>query len=78
MNSVGFLALVIFFLAWIGAALSFFILNIWTIGKATSQQPFLVWTDSRMRWKFLVFLGFCVLGVLSGALGFFVGEWPRN
>lgn len=78
MNAIGIVALVTFFLASLGAPLSYLLLNLWGIGKQFSDRPMAIWSDREARGKFLVFVGFCALGVLSGAVGFVFGDWPQN
>jgi hypothetical protein len=77
MNAIGWAAMAIFLIGWIGAAASFFAFDLLRVMKA-QHQPFGVWSDPKARGRFLVFVGFCALGPLAALIGFLFGGWPTN
>ena len=71
MNAIGVWSTIFLLLASLGAAISYFALG---IDKLISLgSGFGVWSDPKSRARFLVFLGFCVLGLISGLVGVWIG-----
>ena len=75
-NVVGAFAIAGFLLGFVAAAAAYYLFNIGRQLEAHEGERLWVWKDPKARGQFLIFLGFCSLGVISGLLGLTLGGWP--
>jgi hypothetical protein len=73
---IGKIAIALFMLAWLGAAMSAIPLIPY---RAKFNEPgFSVWRDANLRPKFVRFVSFCGAGVAAALIGFTLGGWPMR
>jgi hypothetical protein len=78
-NAIGFGALIVLVLSWVGGIVCFFAFNRFrdddkSLGEAMKS----VWGDPKDRREHLIFTGVCFVGVLASLVGFLWGGWPRS
>lgn len=77
MNPIGVVAFVAFFICGVGALIAFLALRQLTTPRMSADRT---WdrNDPKAQRRFLIFFVFCMVGVLSGFMGFLFGGWPQS